>query len=197
MHSLIRAFACHLNILWLLNYWSNIIWASRIKRRLYWLVWVYACQNATLLEITCHGSFCYPCSVLDYIEDGIQQWWVERSSGQYKWRCCSQSCQVCQFWPCRYMNTGHRNFLNSGCYQSDSLNCIFGNFRENFIFASSIKTHVCATRAWFTYNDNQMTEWWCHFKRILFSWNFTYNLAYGLIFIIACVNCLLILPIKD
>ena len=29
-----------------------------LKRRLHRLVLVYTCQNATLLEITCHGS-CY------------------------------------------------------------------------------------------------------------------------------------------
>ena len=29
---------------------------SRFKRRLPSLVWVYTCQNATLLEISCHGS---------------------------------------------------------------------------------------------------------------------------------------------
>ena len=28
----------------------------KLKMRLYMLVWVYTCQNATLLEITCHGS---------------------------------------------------------------------------------------------------------------------------------------------
>ena len=28
----------------------------KLKRRLHRLVWVYTCQNATLLEITCHGS---------------------------------------------------------------------------------------------------------------------------------------------
>ena len=31
--------------------------ASKLKRRLHRLVWVYTCQNATLLEITCHGSY--------------------------------------------------------------------------------------------------------------------------------------------
>ena len=30
---------------------------SKLKRRLHRLVWVYTCQNATLLEITCHGSY--------------------------------------------------------------------------------------------------------------------------------------------
>ena len=30
---------------------------SKLKRRLQRLVWVYTCQNATLFEITCHGSF--------------------------------------------------------------------------------------------------------------------------------------------
>ena len=30
---------------------------SKLKRRLHMLVWVYTCQNALLLEITCHGSY--------------------------------------------------------------------------------------------------------------------------------------------
>ena len=54
--SLIRAFASRLNILWLLSYWPNMIWSSKPKRRLHRLVWVFTCQNATLLETTCHGS---------------------------------------------------------------------------------------------------------------------------------------------
>ena len=29
---------------------------SKLKRRLHTLIWVYTCQNATLLETTCHGS---------------------------------------------------------------------------------------------------------------------------------------------
>ena len=29
---------------------------SKLKRRLHRLVWVYTCQNATMLESTCHGS---------------------------------------------------------------------------------------------------------------------------------------------
>ena len=49
---LTRAFASHLNILWLLSYWQNIIWSFKLKRKLHWLVWVYTCQNATLLETT-------------------------------------------------------------------------------------------------------------------------------------------------
>ena len=30
---------------------------SKLQRRLHRLVWVYTCQNSTLLEITCRGSF--------------------------------------------------------------------------------------------------------------------------------------------
>ena len=30
---------------------------SKLKMRLHRIVWVYTCQNATLLEITCHGSY--------------------------------------------------------------------------------------------------------------------------------------------
>ena len=32
-------------------------WVSKLKRRLHKLVRVYSCQNATLLEITCCGSY--------------------------------------------------------------------------------------------------------------------------------------------
>ena len=52
--SLIRAFASRLNILWVFSWTSFGV--SKLKRRLHRLVWVYTCQNATLLEITCHGS---------------------------------------------------------------------------------------------------------------------------------------------
>ena len=53
-HSLIRAFASCLNILWLLSYWPNIL--SKLKRGLHRLVRVYTCHNATLFEFTCRGS---------------------------------------------------------------------------------------------------------------------------------------------
>ena len=55
--SLIRAFASHLSILWLLSYWLTQFGVSKLKRRLHRLVWVYICQNATLLEISCTGSY--------------------------------------------------------------------------------------------------------------------------------------------
>ena len=57
--SLIWAFACRLNIPWLLSYWLNTIWVSKLKRGLHRLNWVDTCQNATLVEITCHGSIFY------------------------------------------------------------------------------------------------------------------------------------------
>ena len=47
--SLIRSFASRLNIL-------RPFGVSKLKRGLHRLVWVYTCQNATLLETTCHGS---------------------------------------------------------------------------------------------------------------------------------------------
>ena len=54
--NLIRTFASCLKILYefFKSYWSNII--SKLKRRPHRLIWVYTCQNATLLEITCRGS---------------------------------------------------------------------------------------------------------------------------------------------
>ena len=36
---------------------EHIFGGSKLKRRLHRLVWVYTCQNTTLLEITCHSSF--------------------------------------------------------------------------------------------------------------------------------------------
>ena len=59
-HSLIRAFASRLNILMLLNStdWTSFV-VSKLKKRLHRLVWVHTCQNATLLDITCHGSILY------------------------------------------------------------------------------------------------------------------------------------------
>ena len=54
--SLIRTFASRLNILWLLSYWLNTICCSLAKHGTA-LFWVYTCQNTTLLEITCRGSF--------------------------------------------------------------------------------------------------------------------------------------------
>ena len=54
--SLIRAFASRLSILWCLATDRTSIIASKLKRKLHRLVWVYTCQNATLLDITCHGS---------------------------------------------------------------------------------------------------------------------------------------------
>ena len=63
--SLIRAFAGRLNILWILSYWLNIKWVSKLKRRLHRLVRVTSCQNATLLEITC---WCSIFSAIDLIK---------------------------------------------------------------------------------------------------------------------------------
>ena len=42
--SLIRDFASRLNFLCVLWYWLNIIWISKLTRRLHRLVWVYTCQ---------------------------------------------------------------------------------------------------------------------------------------------------------
>ena len=54
--SLTRGFPSCLNILWVLRYWLNTILNFKLKRGLHRLVWVYTCQNVTLLEITCRGS---------------------------------------------------------------------------------------------------------------------------------------------
>ena len=55
--NLIRAFACRLKILRLWIYWLNPFGVSKLNKRLHMLVWACTCQNATLLEITCRGSY--------------------------------------------------------------------------------------------------------------------------------------------
>ena len=53
---LIRAaFASRLHIQWVLISFG----ASKLKRRLHRLVWVYTFLNVTLLKITCHGSYIF------------------------------------------------------------------------------------------------------------------------------------------
>ena len=58
------------SLCWLLEY-SMIIKlltehrVSKLKRRRHWLVWVYTCQNATLLEITYPGSIMYWVRLID------------------------------------------------------------------------------------------------------------------------------------
>ena len=42
------------------------IGVSKLKPRLLNLIWVYTCQNATLLEITCPAGFAQPWKVLEY-----------------------------------------------------------------------------------------------------------------------------------
>ena len=48
-------------VAWISNECQATDWTSfgvsKLKRRLHRLTWVHTCQNATLLEITCHGSF--------------------------------------------------------------------------------------------------------------------------------------------
>ena len=71
--SLIRAFASRLSILdCKATDWIQF-GVSKLKRRLQRLVWVYNCQNGTLLEITCHGSY-----ILHYR-------WVSRWSRYGSW----------------------------------------------------------------------------------------------------------------
>ena len=50
--SLIRAFASRLNILWPLSADRTSFGVSKLKMKLHGLVWVYSCQNATLLKIS-------------------------------------------------------------------------------------------------------------------------------------------------
>ena len=52
-----------LQVGWIINECSATGWTafgvSKLKRRLHILVWVYTCQNVTLLEIACHSSFLF------------------------------------------------------------------------------------------------------------------------------------------
>ena len=72
MCRLIRAFASRWNILWLLSYWPNIIGVSKRKGMLYRLVLVYICQTATLLEITCRGSYVTFLESLELVKNLLQ-----------------------------------------------------------------------------------------------------------------------------
>ena len=60
-----------LHVAWIFNDCLAFDWTpfgfSKLKRRLYRLVWIYTCQNTTLLEITCHGSF-VPVGVYSWTE---------------------------------------------------------------------------------------------------------------------------------
>ena len=53
MHRLIRVFASPLTIPWSEHYLEFL----SLKGGWHILVWVYTCQNTTLLEITCSGSY--------------------------------------------------------------------------------------------------------------------------------------------
>ena len=77
---LIRAFASRLHILGMWSYWLNIIGVSKLKRWLHRLVRVYTCQHATMLEISCRGSF-----VLENNNRGAERDWWDSS---FSWRCC-------------------------------------------------------------------------------------------------------------
>ena len=81
--SLIRAFVCSLNIL--CDWKSSGV--AKLKRGLQRLVGVYTCPNATLLEITCHGSILYHIS----ISKQSRPW----SDSSYK-SCLIWVCSVCK-----------------------------------------------------------------------------------------------------
>ena len=104
--SLTRAFASYLNILWVLSYWLYTIWSFQLKRRLHRLVWVYTCQNATLLEITCHGSNLSvrvpEGQILVYVKRVvIGIWWMELRAIVTSRECC--------YWSILYMYKRHIN----------------------------------------------------------------------------------------
>ena len=62
--------------------WTTF-WISKLKKRLHRLVWVYTCQKATLLEITCQGSILIWCLVVSYVPPN----WME---GTYEFWCSSR-----------------------------------------------------------------------------------------------------------
>ena len=53
MHSLIRAFASRLNILWVLSYWLNIVWS------------LWALKEAAQARLSLHSSECHTKSQLN------------------------------------------------------------------------------------------------------------------------------------
>ena len=86
-------------VAWIFYDCSATGWASfgvsKLKRRLHRLVWVYTCQNATLLEITCHGSY-YRCILMNssiWLDTTILGWFIVHIEGSNvissKLRCTS------------------------------------------------------------------------------------------------------------
>ena len=67
-----------------LEYSMNVklLTVSNVKRRLHRLVWVYTCQNATLLETTCHGSYIFR-QVHFYLHILIWLFWIHRLNCMY------------------------------------------------------------------------------------------------------------------
>ena len=76
--SLIRAFASRLYILWLFSYWRTTFGVSQLNRKPHWLVWVYSCQNTTLLESTCRDSILY--ILLDLTANARERYWYIKNS---------------------------------------------------------------------------------------------------------------------
>ena len=75
---------------------QHLEFPSLLKRRLHRLVWIYSCQNATLLEITCRGSIMgMQCLVYGGKRRG---WWksdnfcnCDKSKEDTLWQCESKS----------------------------------------------------------------------------------------------------------
>ena len=70
-----------------------------LKRGLHRLVQVYTCQNATLLEITCHGSFVFVFAILSH--QLLEALWSPVGNGLTSWL----SWLSCHF-PMRFHGSG-------------------------------------------------------------------------------------------
>ena len=58
---------------------------SKLKRRMHRHIWVYTCQNATLLEITCHGSYDHYFHHWELTWSINPKFLVEPNENLYKW----------------------------------------------------------------------------------------------------------------
>ena len=80
---------------------------SKLKRRLHMLAWVYTCQKATLLEITCHGLYEFPLLFAFSLENLFCQGLCPFFSYQYK-----------KIWQFSEPYIKHPIDINTSCYDT-------------------------------------------------------------------------------
>ena len=93
---------------------------SKSKGLLHRFVWVYTCQNATLLEITCHGSYLFEANCNEWNENPCPACYLDMSIHERCLCCCVERllvnrllCQETHLWPILQpiCNVGHRTVV--------------------------------------------------------------------------------------